>query len=1039
MINIKSIFCGIFLTFLFSGLALASDTVTVFGTKHVKTNFSLFGLYCDLYPDRDLLNIDADKEAKIAESIKKSRLVLFGDMIPAKALAQVFSSEIIKESLKNLLERGGIIFVSRLDWTILGKLPKSMTDFFKEVGGYMYNQGNYKSERPERLFDGIANHKIKHSFTSKPNKLSSLGADVKANIYIGGAVPIICKPLVIDKKKGYPLILLEEGIMGEGKIILSQSCNVISGEVKHKFIENVVKYLYGNKKPLTAKQKFEQKIGKQFSEKNETSKTSATADGGLNNNVVFPVYTEFEKAIDGKYDGFWRNCSKLALSESKTGNKPEKLTEVYVKFSSKNLYILFLCYESDMKYVKTTTKTKDDNAVYNDDCVEFIIFNNKKQYHFTATARGTKWESKDRSIAWNPEYGAVAGKWKKGWLVEFCIPYSILSLEPMNNPVWKVNFCREEQNKHELSSWCPAPKGFENPNSSGYLSFLPKEKFKSYIGAKAGAKKERTGDKYQVWYKNPYTAIYADDVPNTKNEVKQLDITLGINEKECSSVLLTCFSETPLTFRIEPGELMCGGKPNNFSSLITLKEAVPRLNSFKQRQMDPIVKLNEGNLIVVPSYETRQLWLDIKGRLAPGQYTTTISFVPVDSLAKVKTVNISIRILPLEFPMNLPVFGYTYGPYRMTYAAKDGIWEAYIANLPEYHINYAYLPFPLKAIKRSADGSIIVSTNKDDYFTKIPVIKNGKTEYIYEELLMKKYMKGWFYSYGLFPELNARLGVLGIQSKNKKYAYNISYNELNISDEEYEKILIKWVSTWFRFLKEEGISFKDFYIPLCDEPQVGIEDKLLWVGNILKKISPEVQIHNNMAIWGSFENVVKKLDPIVDFWMPVEGRLTSPSEISQKELEFYKNNGKPFATYQCSESNVIGLPLLNYYRFRGIRGWLMKSAGIGLWANNSWRGNSWSEFDVIAGGFGDRAIFYHGDNGPIPSKRAESFREAFEDYYLLYLASKQSDTKLSELTSKELLEQLMANDNPDKVLEWRTKLLIRLSEININQNKATGK
>jgi len=282
-----------------------------------------------------------------------------------------------------------------------------------------------------------------------------------------------------------------------------------------------------------------------------------------------------------------------------------------------------------------------------------------------------------------------------------------------------------------------------------------------------------------------------------------------------------------------------------------------------------------------------------------------------------------------------------------------------------------------------------------------------------------KYGNGWFYSYGIYFEFNRRLKELGAPLKGE-------YFEEGMDENEWERIFREWVSTWFKYLKEEGIGFNKFYIPLLDEPQDFIADKLLNVARILKEIEPSVQITLNPATWTGKE-LIKKLNPVVDLWIPWEVRLTSRGEISREELEFYQKESKKFAPYLCSPSG-IRLPF-SYYRYRGIRTFLMKADGICLWNFNAWRGNDWNEFDDKER---DYHLFYHGDTGPIPSVRAEAFREGFEDYYLLISTEKKLKEKHNEevlrLISPDYLKGLIEKENGEEVLEWRNKLLKFLSE-----------
>lgn len=147
-----------------------------------------------------------------------------------------------------------------------------------------------------------------------------------------------------------------------------------------------------------------------------------------------------------------------------------------------------------------------------------------------------------------------------------------------------------------------------------------------------------------MWYDNPYRTRLADTLPEKLAPLNALDVLVARQEKECANILITNFTDTALTFRVEPDPSgMCDVRDKNhpFVALITLKQAVPRLNGFKQRQLDPLVRLDEANLLIIPPYETRQLWLDIKGNLPAGDYRGSLSFVPVDNLYRETKVKLA--------------------------------------------------------------------------------------------------------------------------------------------------------------------------------------------------------------------------------------------------------------------------------------------------------------------------------------------------------------------------------------------------------------
>ena len=127
-------------------------------------------------------------------------------------------------------------------------------------------------------------------------------------------------------------------------------------------------------------------------------------------------------------------------------------------------------------------------------------------------------------------------------------------------------------------------------------------------------------------------------------------------------------------------------------------------------------------------------------------------------------------------------------------------------------------------------------------------------------------------------------------------------------------------------------------------------------------------------------------------------------------------------TYLCSTAGNTA-PYLDYFRFRGLRAFLHGTDHFALWACNSWRQNPWnsSEDKDKHGAF----LFLNGTEGPVPTVRAEWFREATEDLYLLKQAAQSPDPKVRALADHDLLKKLMdANDSqqPENVHAWRISI-----------------
>ena len=504
------------------------------------------------------------------------------------------------------------------------------------------------------------------------------------------------------------------------------------------------------------------------------------------------------------------------------------------------------------------------------------------------------------------------------------------------------------------------------------------------------------GSEYFIWQESPWKTSYSNSLPVAQAaELESIQVKVCQNQKTCTKIMLTNQSESPLTFRIEPFEVKGNSGSYSFKCLFTLKEVIPRLNSHKQRQLDPLTRLNEGNIVTIPANETRAVWVDVKGQLPPGKYRSKIAFVPVDNSVLLKNVNFDIEIVDFEFPDVLPVDTYLWGPYSKTWA--DGKDEAYCGVASEYHLKYLYLGFPKSAIEQGANG---------------PVIRKEQQYYLTDKMRAASKNGKLIYGYGLFSEFDERLRARGFRGE--------------VFDENWIQLFEEWISTWFAHLTDFGLSFDDYIIQLHDEPFPHEIEDLHRCALLLKQIAPDVKIMIDPQSRVSVEDI-KILGSVIDLWVPHESLIRTSSE-SAEYLNFLLETGKPFAPYLCATSNDVQ-PLLDYYRFRGIRSWLLGASGMFMWAFNSWRGNSWDHWDSEQGSTSrDEAIFYHGDHGPIPSVRAEAFREGVEDYYLLSIATEKLDRgdiprEAETLIDPEKLRELMQKNDADEVQKWRDKLI----------------
>ena len=104
---------------------------------------------------------------------------------------------------------------------------------------------------------------------------------------------------------------------------------------------------------------------------------------------------------------------------STVGEWCREQTTAYVSYDSSNLYIAFLCNESQPGKMRANKKSRDDVSIYSDDCVEIFIdvnHDHETYYHFMVNSLGVGYEARCeigglrniRDAAWNPDCKVAA-------------------------------------------------------------------------------------------------------------------------------------------------------------------------------------------------------------------------------------------------------------------------------------------------------------------------------------------------------------------------------------------------------------------------------------------------------------------------------------------------------------------------------------------------------------------------------------------------------------------------------------------------------
>ena len=932
--------------------------ITIFGNRE-NFRWEKYAFKVNNFKEGEIANTDPAIVLRICESIDNSKMIVFGYKCSIGTFNHIFDQQPIRTSIKSLLQRGGLIYFGPLEGPVITSFPNSMKTFFSSIGAGIIDHSNYNMCKNELGLEsnkkGIPYDGYKGELLTTPNS----SFDIIGVRHFGKIPKNVFQPIFLSPE-GDPLMIIQENILGKGSIVFSNVHNILRA-TDDNFVVNLIWKAYG---PVI-----------KVSDKAVIKKNLITGSIPPENEVI----TLHEPRT-------------VSLFNWKENKEPLKSTSVSVSIEKNNLLIDFVCFDPEIQNIKADIG-KNDADVWNDDCVEVIIADGNKNssnlFHFIVNSIGTIYDAKNNNAAWNADISVKTDKRSDAWLVSMEIPFDQLSADIGSLHYFKINLCREEKEIGEQTSWNKALHEFTDMNSLGWATQLSYADFSLQLLEES----KELLNKITFWHLPVFTKIYNDVFPADEEEIDTISIVVARNEKESASILISNTTEDNLYFRMEPQYHI--NDSILFSDVLTIKETIPWRDPTGIVFSEALTRVNEGNIISVPSYETRQICIDIKTMLPAGEYQWGITFVPTNMDVKTKKVSLKINVLPFTFPEKLPIDIYTFGPYGGAFT--NDLRKEYIDICKDYHINYIQTSNgPGKAISKNEQGEIVVSDNRSDY--------------IAEESLLKELGYGWVYGYGVYSLF-----------MNELKKYDIAED---IDNEKIQKIFREWIRNWIKYLEQEGVDFSKTMFPIKDEPYETDIKNVVIAANIMHDIKPEVRTCVTIATWSTLPSI-EKLNHGIDVWMPWEPRVTT-REGAEKELNFYRSTGKNFLPYLCSTSGNTA-SYLQYFRFRGIRSSLMGADGFALWAYNSWRGNDWNSAENVDNY--SAFLFHHADRGPVPTLRAEAFREAAEDLFMINEAKRYNDPELVRLISHENLNLLMLQNDPLKVQQWRDRLLTALSRV----------
>jgi hypothetical protein len=409
-------------------------------------------------------------------------------------------------------------------------------------------------------------------------------------------------------------------------------------------------------------------------------------------------------------------------------------------------------------------------------------------------------------------------------------------------------------------------------------------------------------------------------------------------ETESAAFNVFNLSNTTRTFRVELDPLKQGDKTQRAEPSISLCEAVDVPTEMRDMSTDALPKLNSGNLLIVPAWSARQLWLNVDTHaISPGDWAgrvrlRSLDLQPVEAAADLKVKVWNAR-LPEKQALSQCGWGYVDGS-----VIKDYPDEAVVDQVT--HGTNIFVATVAPKAKFDADGNLA-----------------GDIDFAAHDEYVKRYSP-----HGIILFCGYQGNLQG---------------PTPIGSEPYAKAHVQWLRAWVKHLADMGIGYDRYALYPIDEPGLsdGLVQAYLQMAKLAREADPKILMYTDPVERIGLDEL-KEMAPYVDIWCPNRlGLLLKEATVAK--LDFIKSTGKTVWTYECF-SDAKHLSPLGYYRGEAWLAWHHGITGIGYWSYCTSPDDPW-----FAPSLRHEYLLIYPGNGVVSSKRWEAVRDGIEDYGML--------------------------------------------------------
>ncbi len=213
-----------------------------------------------------------------------------------------------------------------------------------------------------------------------------------------------------------------------------------------------------------------------------------------------PTLEDFlEMRPNREVDGRLAKVTNFIQRKPSDGEPATQRTEVYLGYDDKNLYVIFLAFDSEPGKVRARMARREN--VFSDDIVEVMLdtfADRRRAFAFVANPLGVQWdalwaEGQGFDDSFDTLWHSRGRRTDQGYVVWMAIPFKSLRFSSAPNQTWGLIFLREIPRNNEQAFWprvssriegrlsqAATLRGLENISPGRNMQFIPFGVFRSF-------------------------------------------------------------------------------------------------------------------------------------------------------------------------------------------------------------------------------------------------------------------------------------------------------------------------------------------------------------------------------------------------------------------------------------------------------------------------------------------------------------------------------------------------------------------------------